>query len=227
MNKNKITRFSEMNLNKETSKIGSHNESLSSVGSKIKRVVTGKSAGEEIQKLSQSQQDRLTILYRENPEEAAKYLRSIIIKEKNSQFGLGLALAIAGAGMIYKASEFEPPPKPPVPPPYPPPPPPPPPPPDVELYTIKSGDSWWKVAAENAPPGSSNKEILAYAKQLAADNGAEHLYSGKLGNPGLKPDTWTDLDSGGLVGKNVLTDADKLVTGEEIQLTPFKFKTID
>jgi hypothetical protein len=71
MNKNKITRFSEMNLNKETSKIGSHNESLSSVGSKIKRVVTGKSAGEEIQKLSQSQQDRLTELYRENPEDAA------------------------------------------------------------------------------------------------------------------------------------------------------------
>jgi hypothetical protein len=225
MNKNKITRFSEMNLNKETSKIGSHNESLSSVGSKIKRVVTGKSAGEEIQKLSQSQQDRLTELYRENPEDAAKYLRSIIIKEKNSQFGLGLALAIAGSGMIYKASNYEPPPPPPpVPPPVPPPPVPDP---EIDLYTIKSGDSWWKVSSEHLPPGSSNKEILAYAKQLAADNGAEHLYSGKLGSPGLEPDTWTDLDTGRLVGKDVLTDADKLFPGEEIQLTPFKFKTID
>ena len=221
MNKNKITRFSEMNLNKKSSEIGRHNEDLSSMGSKAKRIVTGKSAGEEIQKLSQEQQNRLTELYRENPEDAAKYLRSIIIKEKNSQFGLGLALAIAGAGMIYKASNFDPPPKPPVPPP------PPPPDPEIDLYTIKSGDSWWKVAAEHSPPGSSNKEILAYAKQLAADNGAEHLYSGKLGSPGLKPDTWTDLDTGGIVGKKVLTDADKLFPGEEIKLTPFKFKTID
>jgi hypothetical protein len=94
MSKKKITKFSE------------YNEGLSSMASKARRVVTGQSAGDEIQKLSQNQQDKLTNLYREDPKEAAKYLRSIIVKEKNSQFGLGLALAIAGAGMIYKANQF-------------------------------------------------------------------------------------------------------------------------
>jgi len=79
------------------------------LGSKIKRVVTGKSAGEEINKLKQSQQDELIRLYRQDPREAAKYLRSIIVKEKNSQFGLGLALTIAGAAMVVKALNIDPP----------------------------------------------------------------------------------------------------------------------
>ncbi len=79
------------------------------VMSKARRIVTGQSAGDEIHKLPESQQQRLIELYREDPKEAARYLRSIIIKEKNSQFGLGLALVIAGSGMIYKASNMEPP----------------------------------------------------------------------------------------------------------------------
>ena len=88
------------------------NEGLASTGSKMRRIVTGQSAGDEIQKLSIEQQNRLLELYRQDPTEAAKYLRSIIIKEKNSQFGLGLALVLAGAGMIYKANHVDPPPKP-------------------------------------------------------------------------------------------------------------------
>lgn len=79
------------------------------LGAKMKRIVTGKSAGEEINKLKQSQQDELIRLYRQDPREAAKYLRSIIVKEKNSQFGLGLALTIAGAAMIVKALNIDPP----------------------------------------------------------------------------------------------------------------------
>ena len=89
-------------------------------------------------------------------------------------------------------------------------------------YTIRKGDSWWKIAKENLPPGASNKEILAYTKQLASENGAEHLYSGKYGSPGWKPDTWHDLDSGDYVGKDVLTDADKLYAGEVVKIVPFK-----
>lgn len=80
--------------------------------SKMRRIVTGQSAGDEIHKLPVEQQKKLIELYLENPTEAARYLRSIIIKEKNSQFGLGLALTLAGAGMIYKAANMEPPPPP-------------------------------------------------------------------------------------------------------------------
>jgi hypothetical protein len=85
------------------------NEGLASTGSKMRRIVTGQSAGDEIQKLSIEQQNKLLDLYRKDPTEAAKYLRSIIIKEKNSQFGLGLALTLAGAAMIYKALDVDPP----------------------------------------------------------------------------------------------------------------------
>ncbi len=85
------------------------NEDLKSIGAKMRRTVTGQSAGDELHKLSKQQQQKIIDLYRQDPTEAAKYLRSIIIKEKNSQFGLGLALVIAGAGMIYKASHVEPP----------------------------------------------------------------------------------------------------------------------
>jgi len=88
------------------------NEGLASTGSKMRRIVTGQSAGDEIEKLSIEQQNKILELYRQDPTEAAKYLRSIIIKEKNSQFGLGLALVLAGAGMIYKATKITPPPKP-------------------------------------------------------------------------------------------------------------------
>jgi hypothetical protein len=80
--------------------------------SKMRRIVTGQSAGDEIHKLPVEQQKKLIELYLKNPTEAAEYLRSIIIKEKNSQFGLGLALTLAGAGMIYKAANMEPPPPP-------------------------------------------------------------------------------------------------------------------
>ena len=77
--------------------------------SKMRRIVTGESAGEEIEKLSIEQQNKLLDMYRTDPTEAAKYLRSIIIREKNSQFGLGLALTLAGAAMIYKALDVDPP----------------------------------------------------------------------------------------------------------------------
>lgn len=207
-------------MNNKIKKFDQYNEGLAdkirAMGSKTRRIVTGESAGEEIQKLSQEQQEKIEKLYWENPTEAAKYLRSIIVKEKNSQFGLGLALTIAGAGMIYKASNFEPPD------PDDPPLPPDPPKPNVDDYIVQKGDSWWKIAQEHLPAGASNKEILAYAKQLAADNGAENLYSGKFGSPGLKPDTWTNMASGESVPKSVISAADKLTTGEEIMITPFK-----
>lgn len=192
---------------------------LAAAGSKMRRVVTGQSAGDEIQKLSDSQQKKLISLYREDPTEAARYLRSIIIKEKNSQFGLGLALTIAGAGMIYKAANYEPP----KPEPKPEPDPVDPDPVDPsEDYVVQRGDSWWKIAKEHLPADASNKEIMSYAKQIASDNGAEHLYSGKFGSPGLKPDTWTDLASGREVGRSVITGEDRLFPDEVIKINPFK-----
>ena len=87
-------------------------EGLASTGSKMRRIVTGQSAGDELEKLSNEQQQKLVDLYNQDPTEAAKYLRSIIIKEKNSQFGLGLALTLAGAALIYKALDVNPPPPP-------------------------------------------------------------------------------------------------------------------
>lgn len=87
-------------------------EDLASTGSKMRRIVTGQSAGDEIEKLPVEQQNKLIELYSQDPTEAAKYLRSIIIREKNSQFGLGLALTLAGAAMIYKAINVNPPPPP-------------------------------------------------------------------------------------------------------------------
>ena len=90
-------------------------EGLASTGSKMRRIVTGQSAGDELEKLSNEQQQKLVDLYIQDPTEAAKYLRSIIIKEKNSQFGLGLALTLAGAALIYKAIDVDPP-RPPKPP---------------------------------------------------------------------------------------------------------------
>ena len=77
--------------------------------SKMRRIVTGQSAGDEIEKLSIEQQNKLLDMYRKDPTEAAKYLRSIIIREKNSQFGLGLALTLAGAAMIWKVIHVDPP----------------------------------------------------------------------------------------------------------------------
>lgn len=207
-------------MNDKIVKFDKFNEALSdnlrAAGAKTRRIVTGESAGEEIQKLSQEQQSKIEELYWKNPTEAAKYLRSIIVKEKNSQFGLGLALTIAGSGMIYKASSFEPPD------PDNPPTPPTPPTPSGEDYVVQKGDSWWRIAKEHLPTGSSDKDILSYSKQLAADNGAEHLYSGKYGSPGLKPDTWTDLRTGDIVSKGSITDSDMLTTGETIKINPFK-----
>ena len=60
------------------------NEGLKEFGAKMRRTVTGQSAGDEIQKLPESQQQKLIDLYKQDPKEAAKYLRSIIIKEKKN-----------------------------------------------------------------------------------------------------------------------------------------------
>jgi hypothetical protein len=70
------------NFNKFTKPTTSVNEE-GPLMSKARRVVTGQSAGNEIHKLPESQQRRLVELYLEDPKEAARYLRSIIVKDKN------------------------------------------------------------------------------------------------------------------------------------------------
>jgi hypothetical protein len=147
---------------------------LAAAGSKMRRVVTGQSAGDEIQKLSDSQQQKLIDLYRQDPTEAARYLRSIIIKEKNSQFGLGLALAIAGAGMIYKAANWEPP-KPKVE--------------DGDFVTVKEGDGITqtvnRIGGTDLSPKSSPEDFMdAVAKTFGKGDynaGVENLVKGVSG----------------------------------------------
>lgn len=174
---------------------------------KAKRILTGKSAGEEIDKLSKDQQTKLIELYKEDPMEAARFLRSIIIREKNSQFGIGLALTLAGSGMIWKGlNQPDPPPPPPVP--------------EGEEYIVQKGDSFWKIAQEHLPNNASNKDVFAYMKQIASENGATHLYSGKSGAPGLDPDTWYDFN-GNAVSDSVITDADRLIPGEKLILPDY------
>lgn len=197
------------------------NESIKSFGSKMRRTVTGQSAGEEIEKLSKAQQEKILSLYKDDPNEAARYLRSIIVKEKNSQFGIGLALTVAGAGMIYKAANFEAPqpdevpddiidPKP-----------------DLEIndYEVQKGDSWWKISKEGlidqGNPNPSDADIMAYHKQLAGHNGADYLYSGKQGSPGLEADTWRSIDTGETVPKSAISRADRLFPGQSIEIIPF------
>lgn len=200
------------------------NESVKSFGSKMRRTVTGQSAGEEIEKLSKAQQEKILSLYKQDPNEAARYLRSIIVKEKNSQFGIGLALTIAGAGMIYKAANFEAPSPEEVPddiiddtPAKP----------DIEIdnYEVQKGDSWWKIAEDElvnqGNPNPSNADIAAYHKQLASHNGADYLYSGKHGSPGLEADTWRSIDTGETVPKSVISRADRLFPGQSIEIIPF------
>lgn len=163
----KIEKFSEFT-----------NEGLKELAAKMRRTVTGQSAGDEIQKLPESQQQELLDLYKKNPNEAAKYLRSIIIKEKNSQFGLGLALAIAGATMIYKALDVEPP--------KPPNPPPPPPPADGEFLPSESGitQTLNKYVGSGLNPDSSPDEFVQAVKDFGGgdyDKGVEFLTKGVQG----------------------------------------------
>ena len=116
--------------------------------------------------------DELKQLWDEGKEDdAARLLRSKLTKMANSKVGTALLLMIAGSSLAsagYKAMEPVPPkPNPPVPKPEPPVPPKP----TSEVYTIKKGDSIWKIAKAHLPPGSGNADIMAYTKQIAAENG--------------------------------------------------------
>jgi hypothetical protein len=101
-------------------------------------------------------------------EEAAKIFRMKLVKMSNSKLGVALLLMVAGSALTatgYNALA-----KPPVDPVVPPPTPTPKP--DAgDLYTIKKGDSIWKIAKSYLGKGATNKEILAYTKQIAAENG--------------------------------------------------------
>ena len=99
-------------------------------------------------------------------DEAARLFRSKLVKIANSKLGTSLMLMVSGAALTsagYNALKPLPP-KPPIPQP-------PQPAPQGEMYTIKKGDSIWKIAKQHLPKGSSNKEILAYVKQIASENG--------------------------------------------------------
>ena len=150
------------------------NEGLKELAAKMRRTVTGQSAGEEIEKLPQDQQQKLIDLYKQDPTESAKYLRSIIVKEKNSQFGLGLALTIAGAAMIYKAANIEPPQ-------------PPPPPSDGKFMPSEEGitQTLNKYTGGDLSPKSSPEEFIKSVKDFGGgdyNQGVENLAKGVSGS---------------------------------------------
>jgi hypothetical protein len=121
---------------------------------------------------SDKELDELKQLWDEGKEdEAARLLRSKLTKMANTKVGTALILMIAGTSLAsagYKAMQPVPPkPNPPVPKPEPPVPPKP----TSELYTIKKGDCIWNIAKAHLPAGSGNTEIMAYTRQIAAENG--------------------------------------------------------
>jgi nucleoid-associated protein YgaU len=102
-------------------------------------------------------------------DEAARMLRSRLTKIANSKVGIALLLMIAGASLAsagYQAMKPIPKtPNPPVPKAEPPVSP------ESDIYTIKKGDSIWKIAKAKLGGGATNEEIMAYTKQIAAENG--------------------------------------------------------
>ncbi len=119
-------------------------------------------------------------------EEAAREFRMRLVKKANSKLGLSLILMVAGASLVsagYNALEPNPDPDPIIPPPKPPPKP------DAEEYIIKKGDSIWKIAKSHLPKGSSNADIMAYTKQISAENGMNvKLIDGVLSKVPKDPD---------------------------------------
>jgi hypothetical protein len=100
-------------------------------------------------------------------DEAARMFRSKLVKIANSKLGTSLILMVSGAALTSAGYNALNPPKP-----DPPIPVPPKPDPEVgEMYTIKKGDSIWKIAKGHLPKGAGNNEIMAFTKQIAAENG--------------------------------------------------------
>lgn len=99
-------------------------------------------------------------------DEAARKLRAKLTKMSNSKLGTSLILMVSGAALTSAGYNALKPvqPEPPIPVP-------PKPEPTGELYTIKKGDSIWKIASKHLGKGASNKEIMAFTKQIAAENG--------------------------------------------------------
>ncbi len=99
-------------------------------------------------------------------DDAARLLRSKLVKMSNSKLGIALILMVSGAALTSAGYNALKPPQPEPPIPVPPKP--------VETgetYTIKKGDSIWKIAKQHLPKGASNKEIMAFTKQIASENG--------------------------------------------------------
>jgi LysM repeat protein len=97
-------------------------------------------------------------------DEAARMFRAKLTKIANSKLGTSLLLMISGAALtsagynaLTNVPKTPPVPKPPKPP-------------EAEMYTVKKGDSFWKIAKAHLPKGSSNADINHYMYQLAKDN---------------------------------------------------------
>ena len=97
-------------------------------------------------------------------EEAARVFRAKLTKIANSKLGTSLLLMISGAALTSSGLHALKPPKgnpiPVTPKPD-----------NAKIYTIKKGDSIWKIAHRELGKSAKNAEIMKYVKQIATDNG--------------------------------------------------------
>lgn len=116
-------------------------------------------------------------------EEAARKFRAKLTRISNSKLGTSLLLMIAGASLTSAGVNALNPPK--VTPPIPQPPAPP----KSDMYTVKEGDSFWKIAERILGDNAKNSEINKYMYQLARDNGLKtRLIDGVLTKIPKDPD---------------------------------------
>lgn len=75
--------------------------------------------------------------------------------------------------------------------------------PKPERYTVKRGDSIWKIAKKRLPSGATNGQIMEYVIQISIDNGKDPALIDGI------------LES----GKN---DPDLIFPGEILNIAPYK-----
>lgn len=169
---------------------------------KTKRIITGTHVGFDpkegakypLTALGQKNFDSIVSAWKSGDKDrAAELLRSIIIKERDSQFKFGVAAIMSGIALsklgidrLEDLIQDPPTPKPtPTPAPVPEP--------TGTEYIVKQGDNIWNIGKAHLPDGSTNQEIADYMyKIVGANKGMDPSQINALIQSGSKP--WEDPD---------------------------------
>jgi nucleoid-associated protein YgaU len=171
---------------------------------KAKRIVTGTHVGFDpkegakypLTALGQKNFDSIVAAWKKgDKDQAAELLRSVIIKERDSQFKFGVAAIMSGIAIskfgIDRLEELvkepltntTPPTTPPVTPPTE----------GGTEYVVKQGDNVWNIGKSHLPKGSSDSTILDYMYKIVGSNkGMDADQINALIQSGSKP--WEDPD---------------------------------